>query len=160
LNKELSYYNYLNKVEVYDGLRMQKSRLEWAVQRRIIEHFVSGSTARTAASLVSVNKITAALYFHHLDEKMAQESADASPLFGENFWNQVKRPLRRFNGVPAAHFHLFLKECECLSTHLNQNTNKPNRFNGLPLISSSYPGKPRNCIAIPCPIIARTLCAE
>ncbi len=31
---------------------MRKSRLSWAVQRRLIEHFVSGSTARTAASLV------------------------------------------------------------------------------------------------------------
>jgi len=31
---------------------MRKSRLEWAVRRRLIEHFVSGSTARTAASLV------------------------------------------------------------------------------------------------------------
>ena len=30
----------------------------------------------------------------------------------ENFWNQAKRHLRRFNGIPAAHFHLFLKECE------------------------------------------------
>ena len=30
----------------------------------------------------------------------------------ENFWNQAKRHLRRFNGVPKASFHLFLKECE------------------------------------------------
>ena len=30
----------------------------------------------------------------------------------ENFWNQAKRHLRRFNGVPATHFPLFLKECE------------------------------------------------
>ena len=30
----------------------------------------------------------------------------------ENFWNQAKRHLRRFNGIPKAHFHLFLKECE------------------------------------------------
>ncbi len=30
----------------------------------------------------------------------------------ENFWNQAKRHMRRFNGVPTAHFHLFLKECE------------------------------------------------
>jgi len=30
----------------------------------------------------------------------------------ENFWNQAKRHLRRFNGVPRSHFHLFLKECE------------------------------------------------
>ena len=30
----------------------------------------------------------------------------------ENFWNQAKRHLRRFNGIPKAQFHLFLKECE------------------------------------------------
>jgi transposase len=30
----------------------------------------------------------------------------------ENFWNQSKRHLRRFNGVPKTSFHLFLKECE------------------------------------------------
>jgi transposase len=30
----------------------------------------------------------------------------------ENFWNQAKRHLRKFNGVPAKHFPLFLKECE------------------------------------------------
>ena len=30
----------------------------------------------------------------------------------ENFWNQAKRHLRRFNGVPREHFPLFLKECE------------------------------------------------
>jgi len=192
---------------------MRKSRLEWAVQKRLIEHFVSGSTARTAASLVGVNKSTAAFYFQRLREIIAQESEDSAPLFGEievdesyfgghrkgkrgrgaagkvpvfgllkrggkvyakvipnakgktlkaiidtkvvpdsivysetfsshnvldvssfkhyrinhsklfsdqknhingieNFWNQAKRHMRRFNGIPAAHFHLFLKECE------------------------------------------------
>lgn len=30
----------------------------------------------------------------------------------ENFWNQAKRHLRKFNGIPREHFHLFLKECE------------------------------------------------
>ena len=30
----------------------------------------------------------------------------------ENFWNQAKRHLRKFNGVPKANFGLFLKECE------------------------------------------------
>lgn len=192
---------------------MRRSRLSWAVQRRLIEHFVSGSTARTAAALVGVNKNTAALYYHRLREIIALQSLNAAPLFGEievdesyfgghrkgkrgrgaggktpvfgllkrggkvyaqpipnvkgptlkaiidqrivpdsivysdtmssysvldvasfkhfrinhselfadqknhingieNFWNQAKRHLRRFNGIPATHFHLFLKECE------------------------------------------------
>jgi transposase len=30
----------------------------------------------------------------------------------ENFWNQAKRHLRSFNGIPSQHFHLFIKECE------------------------------------------------
>jgi transposase len=30
----------------------------------------------------------------------------------ENFWNQAKRHLRRYNGIPRQHFHLYLKECE------------------------------------------------
>jgi len=30
----------------------------------------------------------------------------------ENFWNQAKRHMRRFNGVPKDYFPLFLKECE------------------------------------------------
>jgi transposase len=192
---------------------MRKSRLSWSIQRRLIEHFVSGSTARTAASLIDVNKSTAAFYFQRLREIIALESEDRSPLFGEievdesyfgghrkgkrgrgaggkipvfgllkrggkvyakvipdskgktlkaiiedkvvpdsivysdtfrsydvldvstfkhlrinhselfsdysnhingieNFWNQAKRYMRRFNGIPAAHVHLYLKECE------------------------------------------------
>ena len=30
----------------------------------------------------------------------------------ENFWSQAKRHLRKFNGIPKAHFELYLKECE------------------------------------------------
>ncbi|MEO6910636.1 MAG: IS1595 family transposase, partial [Edaphobacter sp.] len=183
------------------------------MQRRLIEHLLAGATARTASSLVGVNKSTAAFYFHRLREIIAQQSEDTSPVFGEievdesyfgghrkgkrgrgavgkvpvfgllkrggkvyakviadvkgktlkaiidtkvvpdsivysdtlssynvldvsafkhfrinhselfadqknhingieNFWNQAKRHMRKFNGVPGPHFHLFLKECE------------------------------------------------
>jgi transposase len=30
----------------------------------------------------------------------------------ENFWNQAKRVLRKYNGVPKNNFNLFLKESE------------------------------------------------
>lgn len=30
----------------------------------------------------------------------------------ESFWNQAKRQMRKFNGIPKAHFELYLKECE------------------------------------------------
>ena len=192
---------------------MRKSRLSWHKQSRLIELFVAGSTARTSAHLVGVNKTTASYYFHRLRELIYLFSEDAGllegeievdesyfggsrkgkrgrgaagkvPVFGllkrngkvyaaiipdaktktlmpiirervkpdsivytdywrgynaldvsefkhyrinhsqlfadkhnhingiENFWNQAKRHLRKFNGVPREHFHLFLKECE------------------------------------------------
>lgn len=192
---------------------MRKSRLSKYKQDRLIEHFVSGSTARTAAELVNVNKTTAAYYFHRLREIIALETQNRAvlsgefevdesyfggrrkgqrgrgaagkvPVFGilkrggkvytqvisdasgrtlipiienrilpdsivysdcwrgydvldvsefkhyrinhsilfadqknhingiENFWNQAKRHMRKFNGIPAKHFPLFLKECE------------------------------------------------
>jgi len=30
----------------------------------------------------------------------------------ENFWNQAKRHLRKFNGIPKKSFYLYIKECE------------------------------------------------
>ena len=192
---------------------MRKSRLSWAQQRRLIEHFVAGTTARTAASLVGVNKNTATFYFHRLRQIIALHSEEPTQFFGEievdesyfggvrkgkrgrgaagkvpvfgllkrggkvytkviqdvksktlkaiiddhvvpdsivysdtlssynvldvsdfkhqrinhskrfgeeknhingieNFWNQTKRHMRRFNGIQTTHFPLFLKECE------------------------------------------------
>jgi len=194
---------------------MRKSRLSQFKQDRLIEHFVSCSTARCAASLVGVNHKSAAYYFHRLREIIAYEleqecnevfdgeievdesyfggrrkgkrgrgAADKIPVFGllkrggkvytkiipdassatlipiikrkvipdsivysdswrgynvldvsefkhyrinhsklfadkrnhingiENFWNQAKRHMRKFNGVPKEHFGVFLKECE------------------------------------------------
>jgi transposase len=44
------------------------------------------------------------------DEELV--SADGRHINGiENFWNQAKRHLRKFNGVPKGSFPLFLQEC-------------------------------------------------
>ncbi|CRZ21057.1 Transposase and inactivated derivatives [Kingella kingae] len=172
---------------------MRKSRLSQYKQNKLIELFVAGVTARTAAELVGVNKNTAAYYFHrlrlliyqnspHLEMFDGEVEADESyfggqrkgkrgrgaagkvAVFGllkrngkiytdcyrsydvldvsdkailaslklrfrinhsthfaerqnhingiENFWNQAKRHLRKFNGIPKEHFELYLKECE------------------------------------------------
>ena len=192
---------------------MRKSRLSTGKQKRLIELFIAGSTARTAAALVDINKNTASYYFQrlrqliydhsqHLEMFEGEVEADESyfggrrkgkrgrgaggkvPVFGllkrngsvftvivpdakaktlmpiirekvkpdsivytdtwrsynaldvsefkhyrinhsklfankrnhingiENFWNQAKRHMRKFNGVPKEQFHLFLKECE------------------------------------------------
>jgi len=194
---------------------MRKSRLSQYKQMKLIEHFVSGSTARCAAELVGVNRKTAAYYYHrlrviisaHLEQesreflsgeievdesyfgghrkgKRGRGAAGKVPVFGllkrggkvytkiipdaksstlmpiiqkkvkpdsivytdywrgynvldvsefkhyrinhsklfadkhnhingiENFWNQAKRHMRKFNGIPKQHFYYFLKECE------------------------------------------------
>ncbi|MCT8570191.1 IS1595 family transposase [Glaesserella parasuis] len=199
---------------------MRKSRLSQHKQNKLIELFVAGVTARTAAELVNVNKTTAAYYFYRLQLLIYQNSphmemfegeieADESyfdgtrkgkrgrgavgktAVFGllkrdgkvytvvvpniqsatllpiirekvkpdsivytdfyrsydvldvsefnhfrinhsthfaekqnhvngiENFGNQAKRHLRKFNGIPKAHFELYLKECEWRFNHSN-----------------------------------------
>ena len=45
---------------------MRRSRLSQYKQNKLIELFIAGVTARTAAQLVGVNKNTAAYYFHRL----------------------------------------------------------------------------------------------
>ena len=45
---------------------MRKSRLSRVKQNKLIEHFVAGTTARTVADLVDVNRKTAVYYFHRL----------------------------------------------------------------------------------------------
>ena len=45
---------------------MRRSCLSQYKQNKLIELFVAGVTARTAAQLVGVNKNTAAYYFHRL----------------------------------------------------------------------------------------------
>ena len=62
---------------------MRKSRLSHYKQDRLIEHFVAGTTARTAASLCGVNRKTAAFYFLRLREIIAIElDAESEAMFG------------------------------------------------------------------------------
>ncbi len=191
----------------------RRSRLPFGTQVRLLEHFVVGTPARTAADLLGLNRNTATLFYRKLREVIADRIAqdaqldgeveidesyfggrrkgkkgrgaagkvivfgllkrggrvhavmipnvrkttllsvvrrrirpdsvvytdafrsydtltvqgfrhqriDHSKTFGqgqahingiENFWNQAKRHLRRYNGIPRQHFPLFLAECE------------------------------------------------
>jgi len=51
--------------------------------------------------------------FHHVRINHTKPFADQGNHINgiENFWNQAKRHLRRFNGIPKQSFPLFLKEC-------------------------------------------------
>ena len=62
---------------------MRKSRLSQYKQYKLIEPFVAGVTARTAAELVGVNKSTAAYYFHRLRLLIFQNSPHLEMFDGE-----------------------------------------------------------------------------
>ena len=52
--------------------------------------------------------------FHHLRINHQERFADGrtNHINGiENFWNQSKRVLRKYNGIPRQNFNLFLQEC-------------------------------------------------
>ena len=62
---------------------MRKSRLSYAKQNRLIEHFVAGATARTAASLCRVNRVTTTYFFRRLRQIVALETVpEGRDLFG------------------------------------------------------------------------------
>ena len=88
---------------------MRKSRLSPYKQDRLMEHFVLGSTARTTASLCGVNRKTAAFYFHHFRINHSKLFADRHNHINgiENFWNQAKRHMQKFNGVSKDQFGLY-----------------------------------------------------
>ena len=52
--------------------------------------------------------------FHHRRINHSELFADSQNHINgiENFWNQAKRHLRRFNGIKPENFYWFLKECE------------------------------------------------
>ena len=194
----------------------RRSRISSYRQNRLLEMFVGGVPARSAAELVGINRHSATLYYQKIRQMIAYELEDDSPFYGEvecdesyfggvrkgnrgrgaagkipvfgilkrsgkvctrvipdasgetlmkeikqkvvpdsivytdgwtgynaldvsdfhhqrinhnieyvdgenrrnhingieNFWNQAKRHLRKYNGIPKESFGLFLKECE------------------------------------------------
>ena len=62
---------------------MRKSRLSSYKQDKLVELFIAGSTARTAAQLVSVNKTTASYYFHRLRLLIHENSEHLEMFTGE-----------------------------------------------------------------------------
>jgi len=85
---------------------MRKSRLGKEKQERLMEHFVSGSTARCASELVNVNKNTAAYFFHRLREIIYQATEEEAPFSGEievdeSYFGGVRKGKRGRAGPPV-----------------------------------------------------------
>lgn len=69
-------------------------------------------------SFSSYDVLDVSEFHHHRINHSEAFTADRNHINGiENFWNQAKRHLAGYNGIPKAHFHLFLKECEWRFNH-------------------------------------------
>ena len=74
-------------------------------------------------SLPSYNALAVAGFRHLRINHSKLFAAGKNHINGiENFWNQAKRHLRKFNGGPQKHFPLFLKECEWRFNQPNPKT--------------------------------------
>ena len=80
-------------------MRLKRSKLSEKQSRRLLEHFVAGTPARTAADLAGVNKNSAVLYYHRLREIIAARIEDESPCSGEVEIDDIKG-IRMLNGIP------------------------------------------------------------
>ena len=86
-------------------MERRRSRLASELQRHLVEHFVAGTPARTAAELVGVHRHTATLYYRKLREVIAQQVEDQSPFAGEveideSYFGSHKRG-KRGRGAPG-----------------------------------------------------------
>src|SRR4026207_1893284 len=59
-------------------MKRRRSRLRGAKTRRLLEHVVAGTPARTAAELVEVNRNTATHFYHRLREIIAAQLAQTT----------------------------------------------------------------------------------
>ena len=72
----------------------------------------------------SYNALDVSDFYHERINHSAQFATCKNHINGiENFWNQAKRVLRKYNGIPKESFPLFLKECELdlITEHQNNN---------------------------------------
>ena len=64
-------------------------------------------------SLSSYDKLDVSGFIHHRINHSKAFTERQDHINGiENFWNQAKRVLRKYNGIDRKSFPLFLKECE------------------------------------------------
>ena len=115
-------------------MKITRCKLSKKVQRRLLEFFTAEVYTIVVAdtrqiTIMPVIKPDSFVYtdsyrsynaldaseFKHLRVNHSQEftCGKNNHINGiENFWNQSKRTLRKYNGIDKKNFHLFLKECE------------------------------------------------
>ncbi len=110
----------LLKRRVYAKVTPDTQRKTWMgiIQDRIVPDSIVYSDGYHSYNVLDVSE------FKHYRINPSKLFADKQNHINgiENFWNQSKRHMRRFNGIPAKHFSLFLKECEWRFNNPNPKT--------------------------------------
>ena len=79
----------------------------------IIEERVEPDSIVYTDTFRAYNALDASGFHHHRINHSRLFAEEGNHINGiENFRNQTKRHLRRFNGIKPEHFYWFLKECE------------------------------------------------
>ncbi len=91
----------------------QGKTLKVIMEQRIVPDSIVYTDAYSSYNVLDVSE------FKHYRINHSQLFADKHNHINgiENFWNQAKRHMRKFNGVPKEQFPLFLKECEWRFNH-------------------------------------------
>lgn len=78
------------------------------IQEKVRPHSIDYTDTFRAHDVLNVSE------FNHVRINQSELfSEDRNHINGiENFWNQAKRHLRRYNGILENHFHLFMKGYE------------------------------------------------
>ena len=88
---------------------VRKDTLLPIIRQKVVPDSIVYTDSYPASDVLDVSE------FHHhgIDHSDAYVLDRHNHINGiENFWNQAKRTLSRYNGIPKAHFPLFLKETE------------------------------------------------
>ena len=79
-----------------------------AIKQRILPDSVVYTDSYRSYDILDIS-----LFHHHRINHSERFVDKRNHINGiENFWNQAKRVLRKYNGIPKKNFNLFLKECE------------------------------------------------
>ena len=90
----------------------RRSRLPVGTQKRLLEHFVAGTPARSAAEPVSVNRNTATLYYRKLREIIAEQIAHDAPFpVRSKSMKAVSVDIAKVNGAEALPEKLLFLVC-------------------------------------------------
>lgn len=84
------------------------------IQRKIIPDSVVYTDSYRSYNALDVSEF----HHHRINHSTHFAEGKTNHINGiENFWSQAKRVLRKYNGIPKQHFHLFIKECEFRFNH-------------------------------------------